>query len=198
MILQIGADARTVEHNGDAEFLQLLRRSDAGQKHNVWRTNRAGGENDFAAAARHPRLSTLRPAHPGGAPAVEHEAFDQTAGLEPQIGALERRLEEGAGRRPASAALLVDVEGADAFVVAAVEVGNGFDAGLFGGGAEGIEQIPAHSRRRHVPFAADRMRLAGAEEMIFVALEIRQYVIPAPAAQAELAPVIVVCGLAAH
>src|SRR5580704_1736657 len=108
------------------------------------------------------------------------------------------RLEEGAGRRPAPAALLVDVEGADAFVVAAVEVGNGFDAGLFGGSAEGIEQIPAHPRRRDVPFAADRMRLARAEEMIFVALEIRQYVIPAPAAQAELPPVIVIGGLAAH
>ena len=198
MILQIGADARPVEHDGNAELLQLLRRADAGQQHDLRRADRAGGEDDFAAAARRPRLSALGPAHAGGAPAVEHDAFDQAAGFEPQIGALERRLEEGARRRPAPAALLVDVEGADAFVVAAVEVGDGFDAGLFGGGAEGIEQVPAHPRRRDVPFAADRVRLAFAEEMIFVALEIRQHVVPAPAAQAELAPVIVVGGLAAH
>src|SRR4029077_2277252 len=43
-----------------------------------------------------------------------------------------------------------------------------------------------------------RMRFAFAEEMIFVALEIRQHVVPAPAPQAELAPVIVIGGLAAH
>src|ERR1700730_1649081 len=198
MILQIGADAGPVEHDWNAKLLQLLRRTDAGQHHDLRRADRAGGEDDFTTAARRPRLSALGPAHAGGTPAVEHDAFGQAAGFEPQIGAFERRLEEGTRRRPAPAALLVDVEGADAFVVAAVEVGNGFDAGLFGGGAKGIEQVPAHPRRRHVPLAADRVRLAFAEEMIFVALEIRQHVVPAPAAQAELAPVIVVGGLAAH
>src|SRR5580698_546193 len=123
---------------------------------------------------------------------------DQAAGFQPQVGALEHRLEEGAGRRPAPAALLVDVEGTDALVVAAVEVGDGFDAGLFGGGTEGIEQVPAHPRRRDVPLAADRMGLAHAEEMIFVAPEIRQHVIPTPAAQPKLAPVIIIRSLAAH
>ena len=198
MILQIGADSRPVEHDGNAELLQLLRRADTGQHHDLRRADRAGGEDDFTATARRPRLSALRPAHAGGAPAVEHDTFDQAAGLEPQVGTLEHRLEEGARRRPAPAALLVDVEGTDAFVVAAVEIGDGFDAGLFGGGAKSVEQVPAHPRRRHVPLAADRVRFAFAEKMIFVALEIRQHIVPAPAAQAELAPVIVVGGLAAH
>src|SRR4029077_10780270 len=111
---------------------------DAGQKHNLRRADRAGGENDFAATARHACLPALSPAHAGGTPTVEHDAFDQAAGLESQIGALERRLEEGARRRPAPAAFLVDVEGADAFVVAAVEVGDGFDAGFFGRGGGGV------------------------------------------------------------
>ena len=96
MILQVGADARPVEHDRDAVLLQLLRRADAGQQHDLRRADRAGGENDFAAAARRARLRRPAPAHAGGAPAVEHDAFDQAAGLEPQVGALERRLEEGA------------------------------------------------------------------------------------------------------
>src|SRR6202051_428644 len=102
----------------------------------------------------------IDPAPAAGAPAFEHEAFDQAAGLQPQVGAIEHRLEEGAGCRPAPAALLGDMEGANALVIAAVEIGDGFDAGLFGGGAEGIEQIPAHPRRRNVPFAADCVRFA--------------------------------------
>ena len=48
------------------------------------------------------------------------------------------------------------------------------------------------------PFAADGMMIAGAEEMMLVLLVDRQHVVPAPAPQAELAPVVVVGGLAAH
>ncbi len=87
--------------------------------------------------------------------------------------------------RPAPAALLIDVERAAALVVAAVEVGNRFDAGLFGRGAKGVEQIPSHARRCDAPFAAGRVRVAFAQEMIFVPLEIRQHVVPAPAGQGQ-------------
>ena len=142
--------------------------------------------------------AVLPPAHAGRAFAVEYEALDEAAGFEPQIGAMQRRLEKGARRRHAPAALLVDVKGAAAFVVAAIEVGNGFDAGLFGGGAEGIEQIPAHPRRGYRPFAADGVRFALAQEVIFVPLEKRQHVVPAPAGKPELAPMVVIGGLAAH
>ena len=162
------------------------------------RADRAGGEDHFAAAARGLGDAVLTPAQARGALAVEHDGFDQAAGFEPQIRPLERRFEKCARRRPAPAALLVDVEGTDALVVAAVEVGNGFVAGLFGGGAERIEQIPAHARRRDMPFAADGVHVAFAHEMVFVLLEERQHVVPAPAVQAELPPMIVIGGLAAH
>src|SRR6267378_2132632 len=50
------------------------------------------------------------------------------------------------------------------------------------------------------PRAADqrRVRLAGPKEMVLVAAEERQHVVGAPAGEPELAPVIVVGGLAAH
>src|SRR5579884_154475 len=147
---------------------------------------------------RDPLQAVLTPANADRAPAVTNHLLDQAAGLQPQIWALERRLQKGAGGGPSAAAALVDVECTRAFIVAAVEVGDTLDTGLLRGGAKGIQQIPAHARRRNVPFAADGMRLARTKKMVFMALEIGQHVIPAPAIQAELPPMIVVGGLPAH
>ncbi len=55
-----------------------------------------------------------------------------------------------------------------------------------------------HPWRLDPQLAADRVRRAGPEEVILVALEQRQHVVPAPAGEPELAPVIVIGGLAAH
>ena len=140
----------------------------------------------------------LPPAHAGGALAVEHDPFHQALGLEPQVRPAEHRLEKAARRRPAPPALLVDMEDARALVVAGVEIGDRLDAGLAGGVAERVEDVPAHARRLDAPFAADRMRIAGPEEMILVPPEERQHVVPAPAGEPELAPVIVVRRLPAH
>ena len=118
----------------------------------------AGSEDDLAAAARGSQLAAAPPTHAGGTAAIEHDGFDQATGLKPQIAAMERRLEEGARRRPAPAALLVDVKGAAALVVAGVEVRHRFDAGLLGGRAERVEQVPAHARRLDPQLAAHGMQ----------------------------------------
>src|SRR5207248_10694799 len=81
---------------------------------------------------------------------------------------------------------------------AAIKSGDGLDSGLFRGSAKGVEQVPAHPRRLDMPFAADAMRGALAHEMIFVAPEKRQHIVPAPAVEPELPPMIVVRRLAAH
>ena len=162
------------------------------------RADRAGREDHLAATARRSAFAVLPPAHAGGALAVEHDAFHQALGFQPQVRPAERRLEKAARRRPAPPALLVDVEDARALVVAGVEIGDRLDAGLAGGVAESVEDVPAHARRLDAPFAADRVRVAGAEEMILVPPEERQHVVPAPAGKPELAPVIVVGGLTAH
>src|SRR4029077_12366003 len=118
--------------------------------------------------------------------------------LEPQIAAMKHRLEKGGGCRPAPAAFLIDVKRAAALVVAGVEIGDRFDAGLFGGGAERVEQVPMHTRRFDPQLAADAVHFALAEKVVLVFLEERQYVIPAPAGEPELAPMIVVRGLTPH
>src|SRR6202521_5802232 len=88
-----------------------------------------------------------RPRTPAGPRPPQNDGFDKAPGLKPQIGAMERWLEEGARRRPAPAALLVHVKGAAALVVAGVEVRDRFDAGLLGCLAERVQEVPAHARR---------------------------------------------------
>src|SRR5690349_24011890 len=107
---------------------------------------------------------------------------------------MQHRLEESARRRPASSAFLVDVKIADALVVAGVEVDCGRYAVLDRGVAEGIENVPMQPHLFHAPFAARRM-LPVAEEMIDMTAKKRPHVIPRPARQAQLAPMIVVAGL---
>src|SRR5262249_44464235 len=152
MILQVVADARLVAHDRDAEALELVGAADAGKLENLDRADRAGRKDHLAAGARRSSDTVLPPAHARRPRAVERDLFHQAMGFEPQIGAVEHRLEKAARRRPAPPALLVDVEDATALVVAGVEVGNALDAGLFRRDAERIEDVPAHTRRLDAQF----------------------------------------------
>ena len=85
-----------------------------------------------------------------------------------------------------------------ALVVAAVEILDRRDAHLRGGGAHRVGEVPADARRLDAPFAAGRVVRTVAEEVIFVALEEWQHVLPRPAGKPELAPVVVIRRLPAH
>src|SRR6185312_9979579 len=89
------------------------------------RADGAGRQDDLAAAARRPHGAVLAPAHACDTTAGELQALDHAAGFEPKILPMQHGFEESACRRPAPAALLVDVEIADALVVAGVEVTRG-------------------------------------------------------------------------
>src|SRR4051794_196832 len=73
---------------------------------------------------------------------------------ERQVGTFQRRLQEGARRRPAHAPALVALKIADPPVAPAVEVIDRRDAVLAGGLAKYVEDLPAQARLRHPPFAA--------------------------------------------
>ncbi|MNV12887.1 hypothetical protein D3C71_1035100 [compost metagenome] len=115
-----------------------------------------------------------------------------------QVGPLHRRAQKGFRCVPADAGTLVDVEIAGAFVIAAVEIVDGGDAGFFGGLLEGVEHGPADAGLFHSPFAARVVHGIGTLVEILALLEERQHVIPAPAGTAHLPPEIVVTRLAAH
>src|SRR5262249_46940170 len=112
MVLQIFADAGLVEHDRDAEALELIGAADTGELEDLHRADRAGGQNHLAAIARGSACTVLPPAHSSRARAVELDPLDQAIELDAQIGALEHRFEKGARRRPPPPAPLIDVEGA--------------------------------------------------------------------------------------
>jgi hypothetical protein len=129
---------------------------------------------------------------------LELDAFDEAVKLEPQVRPVPHRHEEAARRRPAPAALLRHLVVGRARVVAAIEIVDRRDAGLRRRFAERLQQRPAHALPLDAAFAAGAMRSALAKAMILVLLEERQHVLPAPAGESELAPMVVVAGLAAH
>ena len=198
MVLQIASDALAVEHDIDAERRQPVGRADAGAVQHLHRSDRARAQNHFALGAGLDDFTALDEAHADGAAVLDDQAIDQHVLFQPQIGAVQHRLEKAARGRPAPAALLVDVEIADAFIVAGVEIRNPPDAHFLGGIADRIENVPGQPRRFDPPAAAGAMMFALAEEMILQPPEQRQHVVIAPAGEAELAPVIVIGGLSAH
>jgi hypothetical protein len=101
-----------------------------------------------------------------GATLLDEKPVDEHVFLKPQIGALQGWLEEAARRRPAAAALLIDMKIADALVVAGVEIRNFSNPHLLGRIADGIENGPRKSRGLDAPAATNTMVLAFAEEVI--------------------------------
>ena len=95
--------------------------------------------------------------------------------------------------------LLVDLEIAAALVVAAVEVlGLGDARPRRPRLAECVEDLPVQALLLDPPFAAGAVQLVGPVEVVLGPLEVGQDVVPAPAGVAQLAPAVVVRGLAAH
>src|SRR5262245_62490798 len=110
---------------------------------------------------------------------------------------MQNRLEEAASCRPAPAALLVDVEITDAFVITGIEVIDSGNSVLVRRLAECIENLPAQPRIFDPPFSAGRVVLAF-QKMIDVLAEIGPHIFPRPSGQTELAPIVVVGRLAEH
>ncbi len=198
MVLQIAPDALPVEDDLDPERRQPVRRSDAGAMQHLNRSDRASAQDHFAAGASLDNLATLAEAHPDGAPLLDNQAIGQHVRLKTQIGTVQGGLQETPCRRPAASALLVDVEIADAFIVAGIEIRNFPDSHFFRRFADRVEHCPGQPRCLDPPAAADAVKRALAQKMILKPPECRQHVIPAPAAKSKLAPVVVIGGLSAH
>ncbi len=137
-------------------------------------------------------------AHADGAAVLDDEPVDQHVLFQPQIGTVQHGFQKPPRGGPAPSALLVDVEIADAFIVAGVEIGDPPNPHLLGGIADGVQNFPGQPRRLDPPAAAGAMVFAGAQEMILQPQEVRQHVVIAPAGEAELTPVVVIGGLSPH
>jgi hypothetical protein len=115
-----------------------------------------------------------------------------------RFGRCEAGLQEGFRRVQADAAPLVDFEIGAAGVVAAVEIVDFRDAGLVGGFAERVEDLPGQALALDAPFAAAAVDGAAPPWWSSLALNMGSTV-PAPGRiAAEVGPAVVIAGLAAH
>ncbi len=205
MVLQVAADAGQVGDHRNAMRLRQRRRPDAGKLQDLRRPD--------GAAAQHHLLRGMRDDHLVAVPHLDAGAALAAIGLllHDQLGdvcvdphlevgsAVANRPQEGLGRVPAPAVLLVDLEVAHTFVAAAVEIAAVRNAGLLCCEREGIEDVPAQPLFFDAPFAAGAVHLVGTEVVVLVLLERRQHVLPAPPIVAgERGPLVVVARLAAH
>src|ERR1700754_4450341 len=174
MVLQIAPDARTLQHGFDAQRSKPVRGPDAGAVQHLYRSDRAGAENDLAFCIGLDDLSALNKAHAGGAAVLDDEAIDQHVLFKTQIGAAQYGFQKSARRRPASAALLVDMKIADALIIAGVEIRNFANPHFHRCVCHGVENFPGQPRRFDAPAAAYAMMRAVPEEMIFETSERRQ------------------------
>ena len=217
-LLVEGAGALDLEDRADLQvILQVRRRPRPGRARPGCRSLQQGRRDRCrraagAAASRwhraparpraRPRASFSRAvpdeAQADGAAAFEDDAGRLRAGQHGEVGPALAGRRKALARAPAHAAALVDLEIAAALVVAAVEVGHARDADLGRRLAEGVEDLPGQALLLDPPLAARAVHLVGAGGKILGALEVRQDVVPAPAAVARLAPAVVVARLAAH
>ena len=133
-----------------------------------------------------------------GAVIFQHNPRHLRIGEKRQIGPTQHRLEKAARRRPATTIFLVDLKIRNAFIIPHVEIVDFGNAALRRCIHERIQDFPAHTRRIDAPFPASAMKNARTQIMIFVTLEQRQNIRPAPAPQADLRPGIIIRRLPAH
>ena len=205
MVLQVFANPRQIDQGPDAVLLQQSGWAYARELQNLRRANRACGQ--------HHRLGRMRGHHVLAVPHLDTGAalLAVGQGLHQQFGHLRRgphleigsSITSGAQKRfggiPAPAVFLVHLEIAHALVGAAVEVVVGGDTRLNRRLGKGIEHVPAQALFVHPPFATRAMQRVATFVMVFMALEIRQGIVPAPTrVTRHLGPQVVVARLAAH
>lgn len=103
MVLQIFPDTGQVPHGREAKAAQALAVADAGQLEQLRRCDRAGRQDHLAGRPGEMARSAALENHASRSRAITRDALDVDAGLQAQVRATERGLEEAARRAPTPA-----------------------------------------------------------------------------------------------
>src|SRR5213078_2176381 len=122
--------------------------------------------------------------------AVHAHLGDVCIGEHREVRPMPYRPQEGVGRAPAPAALLVHLEVGAAEVVAVVEHFHRRDAAFGGSGSPGVDDVPAHARILDAHLAARAITVGWTAFVVLERPKNRQDVVPRPAAVAERGPVV--------
>jgi hypothetical protein len=172
--------------------------ADARQHQHLRRVDGPAAQDDLARGAQHVLAGPVAIGDADGAAILDHHAHHLRPGDEAEVAVpLQGRLEIGGGSRAAQAVAGGRLVPAGAFLLRAVEVVIAREAEFQGCLQEGLgERVPV-AQVADVERPAAAMQLALAMLVRLGALEIGQAVGEGPAGAAELAPVVVILGLAA-
>ena len=198
MILQMGADIGVVAGDRDAMLLQQLGRSDAGELQELHRIDGAARHDHLAPRRRRAGGAALSIFNTADTRAVEQEPGHMGMGLDPHIGPLHGRAQEGARRRIAQSTFGGELVVAHTFLGGAVEIGIERQARRL----RRFDEIMREGMQFGVIFA-DAERAAGAAELIGAGLIVLDRLVglknfgPIPAGISRRPPVPVIIGMAA-
>jgi hypothetical protein len=199
VILQVLSDARQIEHHRQAQLFQVRGGSDPRKHQELRRSDRPGAEHDFFLRQSRVLGLTDLVAHARDARAARHDLGHVRIGHDLEV----LSIASGAKKCDGSAATIVvaarHLINAGALGVSAVEIVDERDSGAGcqrGGERQGRRAHVAHFL--HVEAAFCSVMVARAAHVSLRALEIRQYVVPAPAGISEIAPAVVVVAMSAH
>ncbi len=146
MVLQVFSDTARIDDGRDTVLLQQWRRPDAGQLQDLWRTDRAGGQQRFLRTFRTPFRAATGELDTGTAPALvgrfNAQALHMATGHDVEIATPYCRLQKRPCGIQANTAALIHFEITAAFIVAAVEIIRHRYAALLCSHTKGIEDFP--------------------------------------------------------
>src|SRR5499427_3570410 len=198
MIAQILSDAWKVVPHRDAQSLQALSVADTRELEKLRGGNGSRRHDHLARATRLAFNALHLVAHAYAARSFQDEGACQRVGLHGQVGPRSGRIEIASRRAHAPTAADRGLGHVDPFLVPPVVVAVGLEADALGGLKEAIVEPPALVDIGHLerPVAAAPRRIPAG--VALHAPESGQHILPAPAAVAELRPVVVVLALSAH
>ena len=176
MVLQVLADTGQVVHHVDAERLERLGVADARELEQLRRVDRTAAEDDLVRARLLERVLAGAVLDADGARALEEHPRDLRARLQLEVRALDHGMEVGPRRAQPPAAPDVAVEGREALLSVAVDVGGEFVAGLLGRLEEGLEKRVRGRAALELQRPVAAAILVGAGQARLHLLEVRQAV----------------------
>ncbi len=176
VVLQVLAHRGQMVHDGRYRgCCELGRVAHAAELEELRCVERAAAQHHLVALSRL-HLAAHGVLHAGGAGAVEVDAMDESAGDDLQVGALHHRVQVGARRAEASAAVHVAVEAGEALLLVAVDVAGERVAGLLAGFEEGLDERVLRRAALEHEGAAAATPLVDAGQAVLHLLEVGQAV----------------------
>ena len=200
MVLQILPDPRQIGDNGNAVPRQYAGGADAREHQDLRGADCSGAQDDLPGSLRYRDAPAALVGDPCRPLANEGDLVDQAVGLDGQIRALHRGLQECIRGAPAPAVALRDMGQPNPVLGRAIDVVDPVEAQMLAGSDERLGERIGGALARDVERTTGTVERGIATLAVegLALLEVRQHVVKAPARVAELAPLVVVARVAAH